>query len=161
MSSSAPRVSKRSARRVRRLTHTADAGLKIARISSEEDRVTLAFYRQVCRLVLYRQLPLAAGARLTPWRSAHSLDLLGIHLTLPQRAAFGYLEDRGLTFLVDFGVDDAVEKAESLGMGWGRWAEPADGRRTSLIYARGKAELIPTDATGNEQTPAMSAFEVT
>jgi hypothetical protein len=41
-------------------------------------------------------------------------DLLGLELTLVQHIACAFLEGRGLRFCVDFGLDNAVEKARAL-----------------------------------------------
>lgn len=39
---------------------------------------------------------------------------LGIHLTLQQALAFRLLERHGLRYLVDFGLDNAIQKAREI-----------------------------------------------
>lgn len=46
---------------------------------------------------------------MTGWR--HTVDMIGLEVTDEQAFAMDYLESVGQRFCVDFGVDNAVDKA--------------------------------------------------
>lgn len=50
----------------------------------------------------------------TGWTTAEVIKHLALDLTFEQLAAIGFLESRGLKFLVDFGWQNANEKALAL-----------------------------------------------